>query len=106
MSDEFDINVDGILKINFGATGNQEILQNVAMILNSVVYSCPMDRLFAWDGSLLDRPINIVPSLLSSRLISAVNQYEPRAFITKVSYSGNGSNGQLLPKVKVKIKDG
>jgi phage baseplate assembly protein W len=106
MANEFDIDVDGTLKIDFGATSNQEILQNVAMILNSVVYSCPMDRSFAWDASLLDRPINLVPSLLSARLIAAVNKYEPRATITKVSYSGDASNGQLQPKVMVKIKNG
>lgn len=106
MANEYDVEVSGSLTLNFDATGNQEILQNVAMILNSVVYSCPMDRAFSWDASILDRPINLIPSLLSSRLISAVNKYEPRASIVEISYGGDGANGQLQPKVKVKIKNG
>lgn len=106
MASEFEVTIDNSLQINFGATGQTEILQNVAMIINSVVYSCPMDRAFAWDASLLDRPIHLVPSLLISRLIAAINKYEPRASVAGVSFSGNGANGQLKPKVKVIINDG
>lgn len=100
---EFDVSAAGTLSINFGASGNEEILQNVAMIINSVVHSCPMDRGFAWDGSILDRPIHIIPTLLSSRLIAAVNRYEPRAQVVSVTYTGNADNGQIRPKVKVRI---
>lgn len=101
---EFEVST--VQNINFGATGNDEILQNIAMILSSVVYSCPMDRSFAWDGSILDKPINVAKSLLVSRLIAAVKKYEPRAQIISVKYQGDGIEGLLKPIVRVRITDG
>lgn len=103
MANEFDVTATEALTINFGATGNEEILQNVAMIIGSVIYSCPMDRQFAWDGAILDRPINVVPALLTSRLVVAIPKYEPRAQVISVTYTGNADNGQIRPKVKVRI---
>lgn len=35
-------------EVNFGATGVEEVLQNIAFILATVVNSCPMDRSFGW----------------------------------------------------------
>lgn len=101
---EVSANTSG-LTINFSATGNTEILQNVAMIIASVMYSCPMDREFAWDAGLLDRPINIVKSLLASRLISAITKYEPRVQVVSVAITGE-AEGKLAPAVKVRILDG
>jgi len=104
MATTYEINSSSGLEINFSATGDEEILQNVAMILASVVYSCPMDRGFAWDGSLLDRPINVVKALLASRLITAITTYEPRVEVTSINI--DGSEGVLNPSVKVRIIDG
>jgi phage baseplate assembly protein W len=100
---EFDVMADNAMKIDFGVTGNDEILQNVAMILNSVVYSCPMNRAFAYEGSLLDRPIQVVQSLFSSRLMAAINKYEPRAQVVSITYQGDAVNGLIKPKVRVRI---
>lgn len=95
-------NSGGVI-IDFGAIGDAEVLQNVATIISSVVHSCPMDRDFALDASLLDRPMPVVQTLLKSRIIAAVNKYEPRAAITSITFSGSGVDGVLRPKVKVKI---
>jgi len=103
----YDVSYDSGLTIDFSATGNTEILQNVAMILASVAYSCPMARSFAWDGSVLDRPMNIAMSLLSSRLIAAITEYESRVEVESVTFEGdeNGLSGLLKPTVKVRIID-
>lgn len=100
---EFNLDMNAPLTINFNATGNAEILQNVAMVLASVVFSCPMDREFAWDGSLFDRPIQVVKALFSSRITAAVAKYEPRAQIVSVSYQGSGTDGLIKPVVQVRI---
>ncbi|MDT8901823.1 hypothetical protein [Anaeroselena agilis] len=104
MAETYEVSFDSELKVDFGATGTAEILQNVAMILASTMYSCPMARAFAWDGGLLDRPINVVKSLLAARLITAITTYEPRVEVLSVSYDGS-LNGTLKPMVKVRIKE-
>lgn len=100
---EFDVSLTGGLIIDFGATGTGEVLQNVANILSSVVFSCPMNRDFALNADLLDKPMNVAQALLTSRIIAAVKKYEPRAEITKVSYDGSGPDGLLKPTVRVKV---
>lgn len=92
----------GGLTINFGATGTAEVLQNVAMIITSCMYSCPMHRNFALDASVLDKPVNVAKALLRSRVLSAIQQYEPRAQVTKINFNGD-INGVLQPTVKVMI---
>jgi len=103
---EYEVSFTSGFTIDFSATGDAEILQNVAMILASVAYSCPMARAFAWDGSLLDRPMNIVTNLLASRLMSAITAYESRAEVVSVTFEGDadGISGLLKPTVKVRIR--
>lgn len=91
--------------INFAPTETDEIMQNVRMIILSAMKTCPMHRSFAWDGGILDRPINVVQSILGARLIAAVNQYEPRAELTGVTFAGDGASGLLMPIAKVRIKN-
>lgn len=92
-------------QIDFGATGVKEILQNVAMILSSLVYSCPMDRGFAYSPDL-DAPISIQIAKNTAAIYAAIQENEPRAEITEVRFEGDGLNGQLKPIVKVRVVDG
>lgn len=92
-------------RINFGAEGLDEILQNVRMIISTHEYSCPMQRSFAWSPSQLDGPINIVQAKTTAKIVEAINKYEPRAEVVKVTYDGDMSGG-LKPVVRVKITDG
>lgn len=83
-----------------------EIIQNISMILASVQYSCPMDRDFALNGTVIDRPINLVPGILKARIIAAIRKYEPRVKVKSVSFTGNNiMNGILNPTVKVVLPD-
>lgn len=101
---EYDVPLSTNLNIDFSATGNNEILQNVAMIFSSVVSSCPMDREFAWDGTVLDRPINLVQSIFTAAMVTALKTYEPRASLVKLTPSG-GENGITTWTVRVRIED-
>lgn len=91
--------------IDFGATGVSEILQNVRMILATSRFSCPLDRSFAWDPTILDAPINLAKAKLTTAIIDAIRQYEPRAQVLGVSFRGDGMNGQLVSVVRVVIAD-
>lgn len=89
--------------VNFGATGITEILQNVQTILTTSKYSVPLDREFGINSTMLDLPIPIAKAKLTSEIISAVHKWEPRVRVTKVSFEGDGLDGKLVPKVRVKI---
>lgn len=90
--------------LDFGATGAKEVLQNVRMIIGTVIWSCPMDRDFAWSPNV-DEPINIAQARIMHRLVEAVRRYEPRAEITKVLFDEGDQSGMLKPIVRVKINE-
>jgi phage baseplate assembly protein W len=99
---EFDITatLDGI---DFGATGIAEILQNVRTILTTPKYSVPLDRNFGLNATMLDAPVPVAQAKLTAEIIAAVHKYEPRVRVTKVLYEGDGQEGILRPKVRVRI---
>jgi uncharacterized protein len=90
--------------INFGATGNEEILQNVRYIINTPKYSVPLDREFGVDASILDKPLPIAKAKMAAEIVNAISKYETRVGITGVTFTGDAETGKLVPKVKVYIK--
>lgn len=90
-------------EINFGATGVEEILQNVRMILSTPQLSVPLDRAFGVDSTVIDKPLPIAKSRIAVEITDAIRKYEPRAAITGIEFSGDGLTGKLVPKVKVRI---
>lgn len=97
--------VEPMKNIDFGATGVDEILQNVAFIMASAMMSCPLDREFGWDMTVIDTPINIAKARITAKLTEAINKFEPRALIESIEVTGDGLVGSLKPKVKVKINE-
>ncbi|MFJ8100428.1 GPW/gp25 family protein [Lysinibacillus sp. NPDC096212] len=97
--------VEPMQNIDFGATGVEEILQNVAFIMATAMMSCPLDRDFGWDMTVIDTPINIAKARITAKLTEAINKFEPRALIESIEVTGDGLVGSLKPKVKVKINE-
>lgn len=96
--------VEPMKKINFGATGVEEILQNVAFVLATPIMSCPLDREFGWDTGI-DDPINIRKAKIVYEITEAVAKFEPRAIVHSVEVTGDGLQGKLVPRAKVRIND-
>ena len=101
---EYDVTLSTNLNIDFSATGTAAILQNVAMIFSSVAKSCPMAREFAWDGSVLDRPVNLVQSIFTATMVAALKKYESRATLTRLTPVG-GTDGVTTWTVRVSINE-
>lgn len=89
--------------LNLYATGVEEILQNVYMILNTPKGSVPLNRSFGLDLSPLDMPIEIAKNLMTSNILEALQDFEPRATLIKVEYIQNHEIGKLEMKVRVKL---
>ena len=89
------------LVIDFSATGNAEIRQNVRVILTTSVGTVPLDRDFGVDLSVLDKPINIAKTLLTVEYIKKIKKYEPRAKVQSVTFEHDALNGNFYPKVVI-----
>lgn len=96
--------VEAMTNIDYGATGVQEVLQNVAFVLSSYEMTCPLDREFGIK-SVIDKPITIVKALHSASVVEAINKFEPRATVETVEISGEAEQGLVRTKVKVTIND-
>ncbi|KHF27333.1 hypothetical protein LR68_03880 [Anoxybacillus sp. BCO1] len=91
-------------EIIFDATGVQEVLQNVAFILSTMMYSCPMDRGFGWNPDL-DLPIDVAKAMSASKIVQAIQENEPRAIVEEIFFEEDHMNGVLKPIVRVSVHE-
>ena len=92
--------------VNLGATGYQEIIQNVKMIITTIKGSVPLDREFGVSATFLDAPTPAAQVRLRTEIIEAIRQYEPRVNVTKVLFVQSAEEhlqGRLIPKVEVEV---
>lgn len=96
--------IEPMKNIDFGATGVDEILQNVAFIMDSEIMSCPLDREFGWDKTLIDKPIDLAKARIIANLTAAIHKFEPRALVESIEVTGE-MLGSLKPKVMVSVNE-
>ncbi|MDY2685025.1 MAG: GPW/gp25 family protein [Selenomonadaceae bacterium] len=85
-------------------TTMEEVLQNVRTIISTIKYEIPLDRDFGIDGDVIDMPMQQAQAKLTQEIFRAVRQYEPRAVIESISFSGDES-GRLTPTLEVSIRE-
>lgn len=99
---EYNLTLDAA--VNFSpANEGEEVLQNVRTIVNTIVKSVPMDRELGINTDLLDAPINIVGGKLQTRIMDAINKFEPRAKVKSIAFNGDATQGKIIPIIKVAI---
>lgn len=74
--------------INWDPTEEEEILQNVATLLETETGTVPLDRAQGTPQDLIDSPQSIAAALLQSTVIKAIRTYEPRAAVKSVRVTG------------------
>ena len=91
-------------KINLAPeTEAEEIAQNVAIILSSPQMSVPLDRALGLPQKFVDLPIKAARVTLISEVYNAIEAYEPRAKVKKVTVMQGETPGKLIPYVEVEI---
>ena len=60
--------------LNMLARGEEEILQNIAMILTTSKGSVPLDRNFGIDMSALDLPLEMAQNICTAQIIEAIDR--------------------------------
>lgn len=91
-----------------GASGLEEVLQNVRVILTTPRGGVMGDREFGVDQGYLDSPTPKAKALFMSSVVEAVARYEPRARVTAIEWresAGDGQDGVLRPVVRVSIEE-
>ena len=77
-----------------------EIKRNVAFILSTYKFSCPMTRDFGLEAKFIDKPNRQAESITRDEIEQAVKEYEPRAEIDEISFTYE--NGKMMPIVIIK----
>lgn len=76
---------------------HQEVIQNVAVILDMVQKSCPMFRDGGLPGELYGRPLPIVKNILVGNIYDQIEEFEPRAVVEEITFEENALTGELIP---------
>ena len=83
------------------ANVHQEVLQNVAIILDTVQQSCPMLRELGIPGAFYGRPINVMENLAVGTVYDQIEKYEPWAVISEVRFETDHLTGKLIVVVEL-----
>lgn len=105
---EYTVSSNSQFRINFGATGLDEIKRNIYTILTTPKYSVPLDREFGITPPL-DEPLPIAKARTSTEVIEAIHRNEPRVTVTKVDFietARNNEDGVIIPVVTFTLKEG
>ena len=95
--------------ITIGATGVNEIIQNVRMILSTIKGSLYLDRDFGLNPDLIDMPQMQAAFKYREEIINQIERYEPRVNVLEINFTTDKNdlmNGTLLPVIKIEIKNG
>ncbi|WP_052523775.1 GPW/gp25 family protein [Geobacillus kaustophilus] len=91
--------------IDYGATGNEEIIQNVRFILSTIIGSCVLDINLGVSPDIADSPIQLAQAKITAEIIEKIEAYEPRVMVESVTFFADPLNGRLIPQVKVVNKE-
>jgi uncharacterized protein len=76
-------------QLDLGATGLNEILQNVRIIITTRIGSVMLDRRFGLDFSFLDAPQNKAQLMIVQQMCQGLTLFEPRVTFVGIQFSIN-----------------
>ncbi len=83
-----------VARVDFGASGLDEIAQNLRTIVTTATGTCPLFREFGVDFGFVDQPTPVALARFKASVLAAVRKYEPRVEITKVELVADERAGQ------------
>ena len=98
---------DGLPKIDWAATGVDEVLQNVAIILTTVRWSVPGRLTWYIDASFLSWPMPVAQTRIAVEVFQAIRRHEPRFHIVGpirfVQSETDSADGRTFPHVTGRV---
>ena len=90
-----------------GARGMDDILQCIRYIVRTTVFSVPLDRSFANDGSYIDAPVPHAVAARMAALTEAIERKEPRVRVTSIRFApraDDATDGRLFPVIRFRLR--
>ena len=82
----------------------EEVYRNLKVLYNTVAGEQALDRDFGIDASIIDLPLESAQAMLTAEYVRKTEQYEPRAQVSYVDWSGGQSlDGNLKARVVVQL---
>lgn len=100
---QYTIDTSQEIKLNWGASGKERIIQNVFNLVSTFKYEIAYNRAKGIDPSILDKPANVLEGAFIAEVYRVVEEYEPRATIKSVSLIGTDNDGNMQFKVVVDV---
>ncbi|MEC0092508.1 GPW/gp25 family protein [Paenibacillus macquariensis] len=92
----------------FGLASIDSIMQNIRIIVSTIVGMCPLDRTLGIDPSMIDQSTLAARALISSNILTAIQEQEPRAIVTEVTFMEEEEfevQGKLVPIIKFLVNE-
>jgi phage baseplate assembly protein W len=108
MSAEFEVVADNAPAV-IGASGLDDIMQCIRYIVRTTVFSVPLDRSFASDGSYVDAPVPHAVAARMAALTEAIERKEPRVRVTSIRFAARAEDaldGRLYPVIRFRLREG
>jgi hypothetical protein len=83
----------------------KSVMQNIKIIITTRKGTVPTYRDFGVDMDFLDLPLPGAEQRARVAIREAVEQWEPRATVTGITFGRDGASGRLIPTVEVEIND-
>lgn len=83
------------------ANKHQAIIQNIAIILDTIQNSCPLFRELGLPGDLYGRPLPVVENMLVGYIYDQIEEHEPRADIAEVTFETEALTGKVIPIIYI-----
>ncbi|MDR0476565.1 MAG: hypothetical protein LBH14_01305 [Desulfobulbaceae bacterium] len=108
MSQEFELVADDAPAI-IGAKGLDDVMQCIRYIVRTTVFSVPLDRGFATDGSYIDAPVPYGVAARMAALTEAIERREPRVRVTSIRFAqqaADAMDGRVVAIIRFRLCDG
>lgn len=89
--------------LNWNATGDERILQNIRNLISTWRYEVAYDRTKGLDPGMLDKPAESAQALYIAEIYRLIETYEPNAALKDVKLLSINPDGQIEVKVVVEI---
>ena len=86
----------------------EEVIQNVSILLTTVVGSVPLDRNLGLSATFIDDKAQRAMAKLTIFALETIQEYEPRVEVTEVDFVPRPdatTDGRFYPRVRVRILD-
>lgn len=92
--------------VKIGATGIEQLEQEIRTVLATRKGSVPLDRDFGLSWDFIDLPITEAMQRMIAEIATQLEKYVPRIIVRDIAFaSKNPVEGQLQPTVTVEIRE-